>query len=192
MSIGKIVSGLWKPQTRTALKVATDAVWKNVANGRASGVRGITDGAVKDLLNLKQADDFIKRAGDVLSDNIMNARAGAEGMQNRVITKRLPSGTVVTEVFDVNGLAAKEVIGKKVNAISMFFKDKLSKTVINKEGGLTIVKPQLYAKPARIAGYAKVEMPFLSDYKGITERANAGDKVYDALLDSGLVPKWWA
>ena len=191
MSIGKFVSGLFKPQSRTAFKAATDAVWKNVANGRTSGVRGITEAGVKDLLNLKEADVFLKRAGDVLSDNIMSARQSGVGLPQRVITKRLPSGTVVTEAFDVTGLSAKEVLSDKTNAISYFINNKLISSIVNKKN-MTILQRTSHVPPTKIPGYAKIDFFPLSDLKGMTARANADNKTYLALEEAGIIPKYFA
>ena len=191
MSIGKLVSGLFKPQSRTAFKAATDAVWKNVANGRPSGVRGITEAGVKDLLNLKEADVFLKRAGDVLSDNIMSVRQSGVGLPQRVITKRLPSGTVVTEAFDVTGLSAKEVLSDKTNAISYFINNKLISSIVNKKN-MTILQRTSHVPPTKIPGYAKIDFFPLSDLKGMTARANADNKTYLALEEAGMIPKYFA
>ena len=189
MSIGKIVTGFLKPQNRTALKVATDAVWKNVANGKPSGLKGITEQGVKNLLDSKQAEAFLSRAGDVLSDSIMSI--SGIGLPQRVITKRLPSGTIVTESFDVMGLAAKEVLGEKTNAISYFINSKLISSIVNKKN-MTIVQRLSHTAPARIPGYAKVDFFPLSDLKGLTARANVDNKVYLALEDAGMIPKSFA
>ena len=191
MSIGKLVSGLFKPQSRTAFKAATDAVWKNVANGRPSGVRGITEAGVKDLLNLKEADVFLKRAGDVLSDNIMSVRQSGVGLPQRVITKRLPSGTVVTEAFDVTGLSAKEVLSDKTNAISYFINNKLISSIVNKKN-MTLLQRTSHVPPTKIPGYAKIDFFPLSDLKGMTARANADNKTYLALEEAGMIPKYFA
>ncbi len=110
----------------------------------------------------------------------------------RVITKVNGSGTAVTKVFDINGVNAKELVGK--NGTTVSFKGSLpspsgieSLTVSNNGNG--------YYKPMHVPSNEGFTLPsgtvpntsFLNSYLGITQHANAGNADYETLKKLGMI-----
>lgn len=159
----------------------------------AAGKINVGNMDVGALLRSPQADEFIASAGKqnatILSDNIV--RFADKTAPYRVITKRLPSGTTVTQAYDFSGPRFKEVITKQGKALSYNGVSGSETAVLTKNyvTGAGIYKP-MYA-PASKAVYtpanANVNDAFLANADGITAFSNKNNKDYQTLQKMGLV-----
>lgn len=149
---------------------------------------------VSGLINSPKADEFIasaaKQKANILSDNLVKFSDGT--LPYRVITKRLPSGTTVTQAFDVNGLAYKEVLSKKGHALSYNASGTGRSNVAlvyDYQKGVGRYKP-MHATAAEakfLPNAVEVSDPILARAKGMTALSNAKNPDYQALAKMGMI-----
>ena len=130
--------------------------------------------------NTLVADTFIasskKQGATIIGDVILEPFG-----RNRLITKRLPSGTTVTVRIDNGKLVGKEVISKKGRSFSFFDdvvnangkKTKSVQAYVEKNDGSSILKvgDNVYRSSTPI-NYS-LEAPLLASSAGMTESARA-------------------
>lgn len=185
-----ILNGIMKLGTKAVNFTKAGAVKTSEV---AAGKINVGNMNLEGLLRSPQADEFIASAGKqnatILSDNIV--RFADKTAPYRVITKRLPSGTTVTQAYDFGGPRFKEVITKHGKAISYNGVGGCGNAVLAKNyvTGAGIYKP-MYA-PASKAAYtpanSNVNDAFLANADGITAFSNKNNADYKALQNMGLV-----
>lgn len=135
---------------------------------------------IKGLLSSPKADEFIRRGkGEIIGDNIIRYDGS---IPYRVLTKRLPDGSVVSMSYDVTGnFAAKEIL--KRNGFRSYYAN--NATVILDPKGENIVSQQRYVE--RMHAVPDVSKTLAAKAVGLTERANENNATYKTLKDSGLI-----
>lgn len=186
--ISRIATKLAGTTVRT-LKPGSQAATKAVAAGE------VKIGGFNFSLNSPAADTFIastkKQGAKIIGDNVCIPAGKVQPV--RVVTKRLPSGTTVSEVFDPAGqCCGKEVLHK--NGRTLYYgmnypnlEDRVILADTNK--GIRLYK-MMYAGKGSIKTLPKnveVKDMFLNGIDGITEFANARNPLYQTLKDNGLV-----
>ena len=182
-----------KQVTKVARAVTSETAKTASITGRnvAGKIQYMHNGQdVTHLIESKEAKAFIESArkqnATIVSDVITPHGPGSHHL-DRVVTKRLPSGTTVAERFGWGGLEAKEVIGKGKSSVSIYggSSNKVWQSATKKADGSYVTT--YYNSTLNIPAGAKPA--YIPDAAGMTERANADFADYQALLNMGLVHK---
>ena len=204
MSFGKIIANYGDDAWRAVKTLFKNKKAADVIKGAADDVAKVADDAAKAAakptvpmvkqINTPAIDEFIasapKQQAKIIGDNMTEWA----GVPYRVVTKKLKSGTVVSEAHTEAGLGVKEVFNHKKSAISYFKDGKVQKAQIHTVetnrngaviGGSTIVKYRPTLSPVKFPGYKG------NFATGLTEKANSKSWLYSEMIKAGMIPTHW-
>ena len=169
------------PLSKVGGTVPTDML----RTGKVKIPSGFVPEVANELLSSPGADTFIRqgaKGSSIIGDNIVRLQNCAP---YRAITKRLPSGTVVTKAFMAG--ESKPLFTEVIKQDGSKAYNAYRTTVaIPANGKCTVAQygyaNHMYAKPDVAATLA-------SNAVGLTEKANANNKLYQTLLESGMISK---
>ena len=137
------------------------------------------------ILASEEADKFIsscKTGQNIVGDNIV--RYGGS-LPSRIITKRLPSGTIVSRRFDVAGApSAKEVIQHDGTRAYNVGGSTGSTVVFNPRKGNTVSR---YGHVEHMYTCPDINKTLAGNAVGMTEFANKDNAAYQVLKDAGMI-----
>ena len=143
------------------------------------------EGLFKGYMNSPEVDKFIKQGtSEVIGDNIVRINGS---LPYRVVTKKLPTKTVVSKAFRAAGDEAYTEIIKGDGSVA--YNNRLSNcTVVMPKWCLNTYKPCTYGKVEHIQAPIDVSRTLASDAVGLTEKANANNSLYNKLKEVGSIP----